>query len=173
MQSYVDAAEGMLPQVRNAYESVARAASIALGPAPYSNSAWYANGNRGYASGTKSALPGWAWVGEEGPELMRMHGGEQVLPASVSKQVTEDYTAYRRYAEEQGVRSARPALEIVGTGSAAAGVPKMDLHFHIEAGASPETVNAWQDYASRGELKAVVLEVLEDAENDARRQAMT
>lgn len=34
----------------------------------------------GYAAGTRSAVPGWAWVGEEGPELMRMRGGEQVIP---------------------------------------------------------------------------------------------
>jgi SLT domain-containing protein len=35
----------------------------------------------GYASGTLSAQPGWAWVGERGPELMRFRGGEQVIPA--------------------------------------------------------------------------------------------
>lgn len=35
---------------------------------------------RGYAAGTNSASPGWAWVGEEGPELMRFRGGEQVVP---------------------------------------------------------------------------------------------
>ena len=40
----------------------------------------------------------------------------------------------------------------------------MEMHFHIEAGASPETVNAWQDYASRGELKATILEVMEEAD---------
>lgn len=32
----------------------------------------------GYASGTMSSPPGWFWVGEHGPELMRFHGGEQV-----------------------------------------------------------------------------------------------
>jgi hypothetical protein len=34
-----------------------------------------------YGSGTNSALPGWGWVGERGPELLRFRGGEQVLPA--------------------------------------------------------------------------------------------
>jgi phage-related protein/acid phosphatase family membrane protein YuiD len=33
----------------------------------------------GYAGGTSSASPGWAWVGERGPELMRFRGGEQVM----------------------------------------------------------------------------------------------
>ncbi|OOG61991.1 phage tail tape-measure protein [Sinorhizobium sp. A49] len=37
-------------------------------------------GLRGYASGTSSARPGVAWVGEKGPELVRFRGGEQVIP---------------------------------------------------------------------------------------------
>lgn len=172
VQAYIDQAEGMLPQVRSAYESVARAASLALGPAKYTNSAWYANSSRGYASGTKSALPGWSWVGENGPELMRMHGGEQILPASVSQEVTESYNAYSRYAAAQGIQSMRPPLEVTGTASTAASGRKMEMHFHIEAGAQPETVSAWQDYVSRGELKTAVLEVMEDADADARRRAL-
>ena len=172
VQAYIDQAEGMLPQVRSAYANVARAASLALGPAKYADSAWYANGGRGYASGTANAVPGWSWVGEEGPELMRMHGGEQILPSSVSREVAEDYNAYTRYTAAQGVQSARPPLEVTGTSGAAASRPKIDLHLHIEAGASPETVNAWQDYVSRGELKSAVLEVMEDADADMRRRAM-
>ena len=172
VQAYIDQAEGMLPQVRSAYANVARAASLALGPAKYADSAWYANGGRGYASGTANAVPGWSWVGEEGPELMRMHGGEQILPSSVSREVAEDYNAYTRYTAAQGVQSARPPLEVTGTSGTEAGRPKIDLHLHIEAGASPETVNAWQDYVSRGELKSAVLEVMEDADADMRRRAM-
>ena len=38
--------------------------------------------NNWYASGTASALPGWAWVGERGPELLHFRGGEEVRPAS-------------------------------------------------------------------------------------------
>jgi hypothetical protein len=38
----------------------------------------------GYAVGTPSAPPGMAWVGERGPELMRMRGGEQVFTNSQS-----------------------------------------------------------------------------------------
>lgn len=37
-------------------------------------------GLRGYATGTSSARPGVAWVGEKGPELVRFKGGEQVIP---------------------------------------------------------------------------------------------
>jgi hypothetical protein len=34
---------------------------------------------KGYASGTPSAPAGWAWVGEKGPELMKLKGGEAIL----------------------------------------------------------------------------------------------
>ena len=179
VQAYIDQAAGMLPQVQAAYARVARAASAALGPAPYTNSAWYANGNRGFASGTENAPPGWAWVGEDGPELMRMHGGEQILPNHVSQEVAQTYRAYSKYSGEyaaaraiQGIQSsARPALEVVSGGQTSSGA-KMEMHFHIEAGASPETVNAWQDYASRGELKATILEVMEEADADMKRRVM-
>ncbi len=39
----------------------------------------------GYATGTNSATPGLHWVGENGPELLRFRGGEQVLPADASR----------------------------------------------------------------------------------------
>jgi hypothetical protein len=38
----------------------------------------------GFASGTSFAPAGWAWVGEQGPELMRFRGGEQVMSAPAS-----------------------------------------------------------------------------------------
>lgn len=197
VQGYVDAATsaGMSEQVRRAYASVAAAARTALAPV-YSDSAYYANNMRGYASGTDNAPPGWSWVGEDGPELMRLHGGEQILPNSisqkvakeydeykqyaaangvqtdVSQRVAEDYSAYNNYAAAQGVQQTR-ALEVVTAGTAATAGAKVEVHVHVEAGALPETVDAWQDYARRGELKAVVLEVMEDAEADARRRAMT
>lgn len=39
---------------------------------------------KGYASGVTRAPAGWAWVGEKGPELMRLRGGEQILNAMES-----------------------------------------------------------------------------------------
>jgi TP901 family phage tail tape measure protein len=38
-----------------------------------------------YAKGTWGAAPGWAWVGEKGPELVRFLGGETVLDATTSR----------------------------------------------------------------------------------------
>ena len=40
--------------------------------------------SKGYASGTASAASGWAWVGENGPELVNFRGGERVMTANQS-----------------------------------------------------------------------------------------
>jgi TP901 family phage tail tape measure protein len=47
-------------------------------PAAIANAVAGGSHGAGYAVGTPSAPPGMAWVGERGPELMRMRGGEQV-----------------------------------------------------------------------------------------------
>ena len=39
---------------------------------------------RGHARGTESARRGWSWVGERGPELVYLGGGEKILTASQS-----------------------------------------------------------------------------------------
>jgi len=39
----------------------------------------------GFAKGTQAAPPGYAWVGESGPELVNFRGGEQVLTAAASR----------------------------------------------------------------------------------------
>jgi cell wall-associated NlpC family hydrolase len=45
------------------------------------NAAWaHEVAHNWYAGGTPSARPGWAVVGEAGPELVRFRGGEQVIP---------------------------------------------------------------------------------------------
>ena len=204
IQEYIDAASGMLPDVRTAFQRLGEEAKNALWgrtrggmdlsvPVPAS---W--GPLNGYAGGTDNAPPGWAWVGEEGPELMRMRGGEQVLSnrqsaalaraeleeyrrfnsarplelAGAELRAAADYDAYSRYAAVQDAGTRRPPLEVAGGGGAPAGAGKMEMHFHIAPGAAPETVDAWRDYVSRGELKSAVLEVMEDAEADMRRRSM-
>jgi SLT domain-containing protein len=57
----------------------------------------------GYAAGTGGATPGWAWVGERGPELVNFVGGEMVLPngalggyASGTASAAESLAAHNR-----------------------------------------------------------------------------
>lgn len=181
IQAYIDQADKMLPQVQSAYARVASQARRALSNSLVASSGWDGSyfSIPGHAEGTNNAPPGWSWVGEEGPELMRMHGGEQILPSHISQEVARTYRAYNKYSGEyaasraiQGIQSsARPALEVIGGGRTSDG-SKVEMHFHIEAGASPETVNAWQDYANRGALKETILEVMEEADADMKRRVM-
>ena len=89
IQAYIDQTEHMKGPLRDAFAGLWDTALDALPgvPAVVSVSAddnARAKKRRGYASGTRSAVPGWAWVGEEGPELMRFEGGEQILTAPQS-----------------------------------------------------------------------------------------
>lgn len=43
-----------------------------------------------YAEGTDNAARGWAWVGEKGPELMWMNGGETVIPHDRSEAIMSE-----------------------------------------------------------------------------------
>lgn len=77
IQGFVDGAEGMLPRVQTVFSKIASAASTALAEAGGS----YSGNIPGYAVGTESAAPGFAIVGENGPELVYFNGGETVLTA--------------------------------------------------------------------------------------------
>jgi len=61
-------------RLHNAFAAKA-GTSIVIKPGSSSDSTQF------YASGTSNALPGLAVVGEEGPELVVMRGGEKVIPA--------------------------------------------------------------------------------------------
>ena len=126
IQAFIDQAETMQPWVRNAYAQLGNVAANALGinlkAVPYGDSAWAANrAVPAFADGTSNAPPGWAWVGEEGPELIHMRGGETVLPAEVSRQFTL-LTAYqdKMYAYAGGTgNAAAEAARLVNASSAA------------------------------------------------------
>ena len=68
---------------RGIYDPLANIyASFAYALSTYGSLAAAFNRAGGYASGTKSARRGWAWVGERGRELMYFRGGESVTPGS-------------------------------------------------------------------------------------------
>lgn len=153
IQGYIDAANDMLPEVQAAYKALARAASNSLGTPSYVNSAWYASGNRGYATGTESAQPGWAMVGENGPEMMFFNGGEKVLNAA--------QTSALQTKSEPAVSA---KLATVG-GS----MPPVQVTFQIDGNATQETVQDLRAFAD--EIVGRVMDTLEDAQADAARGA--
>lgn len=153
IQGYINAANDMLPEVQAAYKALARAASSALGTPSYSNSAYAANSNRGYATGTESAQPGWAMVGENGPELMFFNGGEKVLNAAQTSALQ---------AESEPAVSAKLA-------PAGGSMPPVQVTFQIDGNATQETVQDLRAFAD--EIVERVMDTMEDAQADAARGA--
>lgn len=66
-------------------------------------------GFKGYAKGTRGATPGWAWVGELGPELVKFGGGEEVLNHQDSLRVAGGMGMLPGYAK--GTSKARAAAK--------------------------------------------------------------
>ena len=172
IQGFIDGAVGMLPQVTAAYNRVAAAARAAL-----SASGTGTTGSiPGYAVGTQSAAPGFALVGENGPELVYFNGGEQVMTA-------EETAAMRESMEIQAITFAPQLLEALhaihgdgalsaepGAGSGAGSV-ELQIVFQINGSASSETVEALREDGD--EFAERVLEVIEEAEYDRRRVSFT
>ena len=172
IQGFIDGAVGMLPQVTAAYNRVAAAARAALS----ASGTGTAGSIPGYAVGTQSAAPGFALVGENGPELVYFNGGEQVMTA-------EETAAMREGMEIQAITFAPQLLEALhaihgdgalsadpGAGSGAGSV-ELQIVFQINGSASPETVEALREYGD--EFAERVLEVIEEAEYDRRRVSFT
>lgn len=170
IQGFIDGAVGMLPQVTAAYNRVAAAARAALS----ASGTGTAGSIPGYAVGTQSAAPGFALVGENGPELVYFNGGEQVMTA-------EETAAMRESMEIQAITFAPQLLEALhaihgdgalsaepGAGSGAGSV-ELQIVFQINGSASSETVEALREYGD--EFAERVLEVMEEAGIDTARRA--
>ena len=171
IQGFIDGAVGMLPQVTAAYNRVAAAARAALS----ASGTGTAGSIPGYAVGTQSAAPGFALVGENGPELVYFNGGEQVMTA-------EETAALQASAEIQAITFAPQLLEamhaIQGDSALSASLPGqsgeippivIENTFHIEGNATPETIAALEAYGDS--LKDVVKEALEEISENAARTA--
>lgn len=172
IQGFIDGAVGMLPKVTASYNRVAAAARAALS----ASGTGTAGSIPGYAVGTQSAAPGFALVGENGPELVYFNGGEQVMTA-------EETAAMRESMEIQAITFAPQLLEALhaihgdgalsaepGAGSGAGSV-ELQIVFQINGSASSETVEALREYGD--EFAERVLEVIEEAEYDRRRVSFT
>lgn len=109
-----------------------------------------------YASGTDSARRGWSLLGENGPELMWMSGGERVLPAEQTRRLLD-------------TAAGRQALE--DAGAAGAADVNLNLNFTVSDNATPETVRALRDYGD--DIEARVERVLRRMSRDVKRRSFT
>ncbi len=117
---------------------------------------------RGYAVGTTSAEPGFAWVGENGPELMFFNGGEQIMTAQDSANFQKEHQAAMLApevsAQPETAGASRP--EIVVTYSPVYTISGVD------GAADLESVLRSHDE----DLREYIKDVMEDAEADAARR---
>lgn len=144
VQAYIAAASGMVGTVQEAYGSVGAAARQSL----YGTQASVRPGHQ-YASGTKDAEPGLALVGEKGPELVNLSGGEQITPANETAKLLSD-----------PVPTADNSKHITITNE-----------FRIEGNASEDTVERLSQYGE--EFAERVVAVMEEHDIDAKRRSYT
>lgn len=88
VQAFIDSASNMLPDVQTAYAKIGTTAANALqSKLDKANTSGRAQKTGAQATGTRNAEPGWTLVGEYGPEIVYMQGGEGVLNAAQTKDV--------------------------------------------------------------------------------------
>lgn len=196
IQSYIDGAIDMLPQVEAAYAELAEAARNALHPSG-GRAEWHQPDIDipGYATGTRSAAPGLALVGENGPELVCFDGGERVLTAPETSALMRG----ERIAAMETISASDSSLQqllLFATGTVSAshgftaavssrghdvvsaqigsrvfetgGTPApVVINFNIEGSATPETVEQLRAFGD--EIVETVLQTIEDRESDKVR----
>lgn len=156
IQGFIDGAADMEGEVQAVYGRIAGIVqqTMALSSGVFNLDTGIAAGlsiTRGYASGTENAAPGFAMVGERGPELVLFAGGEQVLNA-----------------RETAALQARPALSAQPAYSYGGEPMTVQIFFQIEGNATPETVDRLRAYG--GEFEARVRRVFDDYVRDKARR---
>lgn len=205
IEAFIKAANDQLPQVQAAYDRLGIAAARGLAQATNSSIDISTN-TRGrlrvmghYASGTDNAPPGWALVGEEGPELVHFGGGEQVYTAQETAamqgamEVTALSPALLRFIDAQrrdaqghadiansGAANVAPMVSAdAGISGAAAAQPsgrdtppvQVTVHIHVDGNASPDTLAAAQELGEqiRESVRDAVEEALEEKQIQLER----
>ena len=170
IQGFIDGATDMLPQVRAAYAGVAAAAKSALYPSGTSGSSI-----PGYAVGTQSAAPGFAMVGEHGPELVYFNGGEKVMTAAETAAMRDSMSfqavafvpqLFEAMSAMRGVD--RQSTQALSAASDSKAPVSIQITFDIDGNVTPETVDSLRAYGD--DFADRVLEVLNDAGVDAARR---
>lgn len=109
--------------------------------------------NQGYASGTENAEAGIKLVGENGPELMMLRGGERILNAAKTQDLLSSMETQQREAEVESARtsiviSVSPSISVNSEGGT-------DIRERIQEAADG--------------IVELVMETLEEAGVDAKR----
>lgn len=158
VESFAAAAAGKVGDVSSAFAKLSAAATIKASIKMPSLSETFLS-LLGFASGTPSAPPGYAIVGEEGPELVKLRGGEQILNA--------DDTAK---ALDNSYESAEPVSALQGS-SAGSNIYTIDFkpQYNITGSMNADELRAVLEEQT-GDLRGQMEEMLNDIENDRKRR---
>jgi hypothetical protein len=114
VQGAIDGAKGMTVSLNATYKALGEGAAKSFKAGLDSVST---TETPGYAAGTDSAPAGLAWVGEQGPELMMLRGGETIFDHNESMALAREamaasVRAQRRQAADVSATAARDAVVV-------------------------------------------------------------
>lgn len=172
LQGFISAANSMLPQVQAAYARVANAAKNAL------SINVSGGGTNAYAVGTQSAEPGFALVGEKGPELVYFNGGEQVLTAAetaaLRSSLTPEESQLMTFAPQAMGYMMAAQSNSVNAESSSGGTILVSFAPQYSFGDVTDSAQLESIlYSHDEEMRDFILQVLEEAGVDTARRAYT
>lgn len=150
VQAFIDSASNMLPDVQTAYAKIGTTAANAL----QSKLDKANTSGRAQATGTRNAEPGWTLVGEYGPEIVYMQGGEGVLNAAQTKDVLPALDD--RYTDTRAENAEAPAPKETAQAAKSAAVnPHEGIRNDTRAAQTPATTARVMPQTADGPAEAV------------------
>ena len=155
VQAFIDSASNMLPDVQTAYAKIGTTAANALqSKLDKANTSGRAQKTGAQATGTRNAEPGWALVGEYGPEIVYMQGGEGVLNAAQTKDVLPALDD--RYTDTRAENAEAPAPKETAQAAESAAVnPHEGIRNDTRAAQTPATTARVMPQTADGPAEAV------------------
>lgn len=155
VQAFIDSASNMLPDVQTAYAKIGTTAANALqSKLDKANTSGRAQKTGAQATGTRNAEPGWTLVGEYGPEIVYMQGGEGVLNAAQTKDVLPALDD--RYTDTRAENAEAPApKETAQAAESAAVTPHEGIRNDTRAAQTPATTAQVMPQTADGPAEAV------------------
>lgn len=155
VQAFIDSASNMLPDVQTAYAKIGTTAANALqSKLDKANTSGRARKTGAQATGTRNAEPGWTLVGEYGPEIVYMQGGEGVLNAAQTKDVLPALDD--RYTDTRAENAEAPAPKETAQAAENAAVnPHEGIRNDTRAAQTPATAARVMPQTADGPAEAV------------------
>lgn len=155
VQAFIDSASNMLPDVQTAYAKIGTTAANALqSKLDKANTSGRAQKTGAQATGTRNAEPGWTLVGEYGPEIVYMQGGEGVLNAAQTKDVLPALDD--RYTDTRAENAEAPAPKETAQAAESAAVnPHEGIRNDTRAAQTPVTTARVMPQTADGPAEAV------------------